>query len=393
MGFFDSFLKAFKVANKPKQSERNRNSTRQTPKRPTKSSIKTSIEVTRESFNDNHFEIDPILTKKLSNGVLPGEVLLINWISGKTENATFPRYYERTYGITPKKSLKKLIKDGYVSEASPVESLGSFKVPELKEVLKAKEVKVSGKKADLITRIAENFSDSEVKALVGDNLTLKITEKGRKTLEEYYYIVPAHRNDSKDGAYNVPNAIRHVNKLDYKPGNGDISWALFQQAYMDHAEKRDYGLMRNVILNKAIQLEREKKYETALFHYIRVFIFDTSGLQNSRYLENPKYTMIPQPMGRSVKGLTEKLEIDEVGLREHFDYTWSRVRRELEFHYLTEYECFRCLMLSMANDQEEIEDLLLNTYQRLTNELSEAEFRKKYGLSFPIDLDDEKYGR
>ncbi|MBN9653872.1 SAP domain-containing protein [Halobacillus sp. GSS1] len=389
MGFFDSFIKVVKEASQPKLDVKKQSSS----KPPKKPSIKTSAEVTREIFNDKHFEIDPILMKKLSDGLLPGEVLLIDWISGKNENATFPGYYEGTYGINPKKSLKKLVKDGYLTEASPVESLGSLKVPELKEALKAKRLKVSGKKVDLIARIAENFSDSDIKSLVGDNLTMKITEKGRKTLEEYYYIVPAHHNDSKDGVYNVPNAIRHVKKLDYNPGNGDISWALFQQAYMDYAEKRKYGLMRNVILNKAMQLEREKKNETALFHYIRVFIFDTSGLQNSRYLEHPKYAMIPQPMGRFVKQLSEKLEMDESGLREHFDYTWSRVRQELEFHYLTEDECYSCLMLSIADDKEEVKDLLMSAYKRLTNDLSEAEFRNKYGLSFPIDLDDEKYGR
>ena len=38
------------------------------------------------------YEIDPILTKKFSNGLVPGEILLINWIAGKNKDAQFPRY-------------------------------------------------------------------------------------------------------------------------------------------------------------------------------------------------------------------------------------------------------------------------------------------------------------
>ncbi|SFK12475.1 SAP domain-containing protein [Halobacillus dabanensis] len=386
MGFFDSILKAFKEASKPKQTPKS-SVKKQSSSKP---SIETKVEVKTRSYNDGQVNIDPILTKKLSNGLLPGEVLLIDWITGKKQNVRFPQYYERTYGIKPERSLKKLVKNGYISEATPVESLVSFKLPELKEALKSKQLKVSGKKADLISRISENFSDSEVMSLVGDSLTLKVTEKGEKTLEEYYYIVPAHRNDSKDGVYNVPNAIRHVKKLNYKPNNGDISWALFQQAYIDYAEKRDYGLMRNVILNKAMQLEREKKYESALFQYLRVFIFDTSGLQNGRHLEHPKYAMIPQPMGRFVKVLVKRLDIDETGLRDHFDKTWGKVRGELEFHYLTKDECFRCLLNSITEEEdgtEKVKEQLLKAYDRLTNEFNEKSLRKKYGLSLPIDLD------
>lgn len=74
-----------------------------------------------------------------------------------------------------------------------------------------------------------------------------------------YCIVPAHRKDSKDGIHNVATAIRHVSKLNYKPNNGDISWSLFQKAYMEHAEEFKYGLRRVGIRHIVAKLEKEKK--------------------------------------------------------------------------------------------------------------------------------------
>jgi hypothetical protein len=105
----------------------------------------------------------------------------------------------------------------------------------LKEILKSKGLKVSGKKADLIERIGESSTQEEVGTYI-DSRMLEVTNRGKEVLAEYYYIVPAHRNDSKDGVYNVANAIRHVKELDYRQNNGDISWALFQKSYIEHAE-------------------------------------------------------------------------------------------------------------------------------------------------------------
>ena len=47
-------------------------------------------------------------------------------------------------------------------------------------------------------RIIIEKLNEEIESFI-DSRMLEVTEKGDKVLEEYYYIVPAHRNDSKDG--------------------------------------------------------------------------------------------------------------------------------------------------------------------------------------------------
>ncbi|MGE6609347.1 SAP domain-containing protein [Peribacillus sp. NPDC076916] len=367
MGFFNIIKKVFSG-----------NGSQQSTKSYTEASSKISSKV---SYS---YVIEPILTKKFPNGLVPGEILLINWIAGKNKDAQFPRYFETTYGIDAQRSLYKLLKEGYVAEASAIESLSSLKLPELKEILKSKELKVSGNKADLISRIGDNFTNEEVDTFI-DSPMLKVTEKGDKVLEEYYYIVPAHRNDSKDGVYNVATTIRHVNKLSYKPKNGDVSWALFQKAYMKHAEEFKYGLMRNDILNMARQLERERKYKDSLFHYLRVYIIDLSGLSNSSRLDHPKLMMYEVPSKHQIKKLIEILEYDESDIQDFFVDTWDKTSPGLKYHYLTSEECLRCLTYSLKDEDDNVEKALFNAYDRLNKTMNEEPFRNKYGLEFPID--------
>ncbi|WP_176140648.1 SAP domain-containing protein [Halobacillus salinus] len=351
-----------------------------------KGNSKKVTEVQRNFDEQN--TIDPILTKKLPNDLLLGEVLLIDWISGKTKNVKYPKYFERTYGIDPSKSLKKLVKQKYVAEATTVESLSSLKLPELKEALKAKQLKVSGKKADLISRINENFTEEEIGSLVEKRIAMKVTSKGEETLNEYYYIVPAHKHDSKDGVYNVANAMRHIKQFDYRPKNGDISWGLFQQAYIEHAREFNYGLMTNDVRNMATQLEREKNYKRALFQYLRVFIMDTSGLSNGSVLDHPKYMMFNIPASQSINVLVETFEMDNDALIAEFDQAWDKTIVGLKYHYLTHDECLRCLFSSMDGNHEEVEKLIKKGYNRLKRGMNEKSFREKYGLEFPRDFDE-----
>lgn len=385
MRIFEALKNAFKNSGETKNGDNKR-----------KTSINTPVKQTNENANDVNsiqgfttevfFEttIDPIYTKPLPNGLLPGEVLLIDWIFGKNENAVFPRYFETEYGIDAKRSLNKLKEEHYVAESSPYESLDSLRVSDLKEVLKTKGLKVGGNKSELLTRIRGNFKEYEVTEFI-EHLSLMATDKGQDTLREYYYIVPAHRNNSKDGIYNVANAIRIVNEFDFKPNNGDISWRLFQKAYVEYGENLQYGLMRNVTFNMADQLRKERRYIDALNHYFRVFILDSSGLRNSRQVGHPNLMTFSMPVASRIKKLIEHLELDEKGVFELFLTSWDKIIGELLFHYLTFEECFTCLTYALADEEDNIKELMFKAYKRLEENYDSDTFRNEFKVNFPVD--------
>ena len=79
----------------------------------------------------------------LEEDLLPGEIILLEWSNHKSEHASIPAYFEYDYGLNAAIDRQKLIRLGYLTVASPSESLESLRVPELKDILR----KAIGKKA------------------------------------------------------------------------------------------------------------------------------------------------------------------------------------------------------------------------------------------------------
>ena len=79
--------------------------------------------------------------------------------------------------------IDKHIKEGFLCFSSLEYDLSCVKVADLKELLSAHDLKVSGKKADLIARIIENVSTNDIRALAPDSYYL-LTPKGKAAKEE-----------------------------------------------------------------------------------------------------------------------------------------------------------------------------------------------------------------
>ena len=80
--------------------------------------------------------------------------------------------------------INKHIKEGFLCLSSLEYDLSRVKVADLKGFLSAHDLKVSGKKADLIARIIENVSTNDIRALAPDSYYL-LTPKGKVAKEEW----------------------------------------------------------------------------------------------------------------------------------------------------------------------------------------------------------------
>ena len=81
-------------------------------------------------------------------------------------------------------SIERHIKEGFLCLSSLEYDLSSVKVSDLKVFLSAHNLKTSGKKADLISRIIENISTNDIRTLVPDSYYL-LTPKGKVAKEEW----------------------------------------------------------------------------------------------------------------------------------------------------------------------------------------------------------------
>lgn len=80
--------------------------------------------------------------------------------------------------------IEKHIKEGFLCLSSIEYDLSCVKLADLKCLLSTHNLKVSGKKVDLITRIIDNISESDIHTLVPDSYYL-LTQKGKVAKEEW----------------------------------------------------------------------------------------------------------------------------------------------------------------------------------------------------------------
>ncbi|WP_173915920.1 thermonuclease family protein [Halobacillus sp. Marseille-Q1614] len=311
-----------------------------------------------DDFRD---EIDVIYKRPLENGLLPGEVILLDWLSGKNfMKATFPLYFEYDYGIDAHRSAEKLINEDYLEQATIYESLPDFKVAELKEILKHHNLKISGKKAILVDRIKEEITLADLQHHIIDT-TLKLTSKGEEVFNRYYYIVPAHKSSSKDGIYYPASAIRFVNQSNLTPSNSEISWGLYTRAKSRYERERNFGLLTIVLINMANQLYNEEDYESAHNYYLHAFILSTSGLHNGFIIDNPE-NISPMPTSKRLNQLNEILELNQNDLKWIFNKSWVELKNTLPHHALDAENCFNCLLAHIEDDEEKFRSLVIESY-------------------------------
>lgn len=95
-----------------------------------------------------------------------------------TPNTDFPHYWMYEWHTNnPKEVVANLVERGFYISASVKEKMSFLKLPELKDIARSANLKVSGKKADLIDRILNTLSLEQLKPYLNLNVYI-LSEKG-----------------------------------------------------------------------------------------------------------------------------------------------------------------------------------------------------------------------
>ena len=161
-----------------------------------------------------------------NGGLYPAEILLLEYCSKgsypKPKNG-YPGFWWFTYGIrNVDTALQSLESRGYIVFGSAADSLKSLTVQQLKDILVTKGQPTTGKKADLVMRIAETISESDLLA-AGIQPQYVLTEIGHQELEENAYVPYMHNAPNKtteDDRFGMVFNVWSINRL---LGTGDKS--------------------------------------------------------------------------------------------------------------------------------------------------------------------------
>lgn len=187
----------------------------------------------------------------------------------------YPRYLFDDCNIqNAPKFHKEMIEQGYLATPSPADTLSSFKVTELKEILKENGLPSTGKKDALVQSILENVPNEKLVRLVPSNQYV-LSEFGKQYVDAHDDYIKLHNHRAWDisaAEYDAEKAATPNMRFN------DICWRIFNRRITQTQEIREH---RNIYYNMFLLTKEEGKNKTALDMLLRVLYIDVSGATNS----------------------------------------------------------------------------------------------------------------
>lgn len=247
----------------------------------------------------------------------------------KNPSKKFSDKLARHYETTVNKLKKQALEDEFIELASPLAAAKDFKVSDLKEILKEHNLKVSGKKDELIERLGENLSEDELKKHFKSK-TYQISAKGLDFLSKNNYILYIHNDDEILQVF-YPSEIAKIF------GEKEYDIPEIQEMLLDYLKKTfDEKLTNELwvdfkIYAKAIAsiLEDMDELKQALNIRLKVFLFDINNFSIVLKRPDPKNTKLKQKDMSKLMELLHDLALSIDELKEIFNESYNEVLFEM----------------------------------------------------------------
>ena len=154
--------------------------------------LKAKVSQTEDNSTlDELSELEKLYSKKVSSKYSPkfkfAYVLYLNEIKKKPSKELPEDKYLQLYDARVSKLKKQALEDNYIEYGNPLIAAESATVKEIKDVLKEHDLKVSGKKEDLIERLGQNLSEEDLRKAFPKKV-LSISDKGNEFIEKNRYV-------------------------------------------------------------------------------------------------------------------------------------------------------------------------------------------------------------
>ena len=243
-------------------------------------------------------------------GLYPHEILMLSYahLYHSTEHE-FPGFWWYRYGVrAPGSVLASLADRGFLDLGGIEQTVGRHTVAALKQVLVEHDLKVSGKKAELIQRVLGSVPQDALSQLYPERFYV-LTQSGRDALEASEHIPYIHQNQLE--GLDIFSLTTMVNA---HPGRSyrDLLWGYLNEQSMVHAQASDWGLYRNTRFAMAEFLVEENKLLDALGMMAEVVYYDVSGMGNSfsmRHLDVTAQNLFPyeRSLAKTAPGIITRI--------------------------------------------------------------------------------------
>lgn len=308
------------------------------------------------------FELNQII----NDGGLTIEEILMLSIHDEIDPSkdTFPGYWNYSYNVDPRVIFTRLLEKGYyIKEKSLPTTLQRKTVGELKDILRKYNLKVSGKKKELINRILNELNEEDQKSIDLIEVYKRNDSKAKEVIENNEHIPFFHRNSTEISIYEAH---------DFKNKNPNLSpieiaRELLELKARKYISNGDWGLYRNTRVYLAELEMKEKNLEIALILLFEVCYLDLSGMGNNF---NPEFMHIYEkhffPYEKSLEKLAPGIVnyIRELKVKlNHTDDTLKQFylktleNYQVPFHLFKKNECAEILLAEINHDMERLKKI------------------------------------
>lgn len=345
--------------------------------------IPVNVSVSDEFSPLNDGEIQDIFEQRMSkaiptnNGLYPHEILMLDYADsykfGDNNFQGFWRY--QYYVLKPEIILNSLYERNFIEMGDVESGLKRVTVTRLKKVLADNGLKVSGKKADLITRLLDGLPLDVLEREFPERY-YKLTDLGKQELIENEYVPYIHRHSRSDlDIWSLNVLVQTPPRYPYR----DKIWGYLNEESQKHAQVGQWGLYRNTRLTMSDFLKEEEKYTAAFKLLVEVIYYDLSGLDNSSNNEMSKWekeirleSFFPYESSLITipPGIITKLKT----YMELLDWDISLLESELvkEFgklstfrHVFTKEECLKIVMAELNEDIQTLNKIYNTAKKRI----------------------------
>lgn len=342
--------------------------------------VTTSFTV-KELSSNSHYNDDIIPLKqrlnkafKSSNGLYPHEILMLSYATSfKERDNIFQSFWKWNYSVLdPQAVLNSLFQRGFINRSDIKTTLCKLRACDLKELLAEKNLKVSGKKMELVERVLSNFDSEELEKCF-TNRYFTLTALGENELKNNQYVIYLHRN--KYMSVWEMNSLLNINNPNHL-GYRDILWGEFNRLSIEHFKKFNFGLYRGVKFQMYLFLCEEKRYNLAMQRLIEVISFDLGGLSNNFdlsflnkdipiktrcenrllgfYTDNNNQIVLAPGIISNFKKLRENIAL---GNEEFIDYTYKEFSKiDVPYRVFFPAECANIVLSDIGLEQPVIEN-------------------------------------
>ncbi|WP_416176933.1 SAP domain-containing protein [Dialister sp.] len=218
-----------------------------------------------------------------AGGLYPHEILMLSYAhtySNRTKHDEFQHFWYYEYSVSkPEDVLSSLLERGFLAFGDLRSSIEHTTVVDIKNILRQKKLKVSGRKAELMSRLMENVPSAELEDLFPVRY-YKVTDKGQKELNDNPYVDYIHTHGRWGITVWEMNKRLHDDGADGRNFKSTL-WKFFKKQSIRYYKQKDFGLYRCVRFNMCNYLCEEDQWQNGFPYLCETILYDLNGLGNN----------------------------------------------------------------------------------------------------------------